>query len=417
MTRACTIANRALAFAAAALLLATASSSLASPAGPDDQGRASVAVEPGVHVATRLNTPRRFHGPIPTLDAVRAMIARPGMATDIETVFQAAGLPHLAGEAVALLRAGTGLREVTVAPGTRLEWMAQRRRGRPELLRTVQWGGKTAFAAYEFLLDDGARGYTFVLPTACANLSLARVGPSPKAAAADAARAEDARRAADAAREAALTRADDERRAAEAKAADARRADEARAAEAKAAGEARRAADEAKRAEEARQAADAAERDRRAKVDVFLAALGGKERRVREVTSGATTTVGGRCAGLVGAKGGVDLRLGASSWRLAPGVGVAVNTRDSDHSSLFGEVELNYWLGDKGFIGTGVGAWDVTHADTRAATWLLHAGREIARSSRDVRLLLAAEGRLFLDETDDIANNYQAWAGLRVVFR
>jgi hypothetical protein len=150
---------------------------------------------------------------------------------------------------------------------------------------------------------------------------------------------------------------------------------------------------------------------------VFLEALGGKERRLREATTGGITVENGRCAALVGGKGGVDLRLGASNWRLAPAVGVAFNTRDSGHTSLFGDVELNYWIGDKGFVGTGVGAWDVTHSDTVTGSWLVHAGRELVRSSGDVRLLAVGEGRLFFDHADDIANNYLVWAGLRLVFR
>jgi hypothetical protein len=240
-------ALRAAAYAAGIVLVA-GSSSVASPSDrPEPQPRSAIAIDAGVRIATRLNTPRRFHGPITSPDAVRAMMAKPGMSNDIEAVFQAAGIPHLAPEAVQVLRDATALRDVTVAVGTRLEWMAQRTRGKPEILRNVQWGGKTAFAAYEFMLDDGARGYTFVLPTACANLSLASVGPSPKAAAAEAARAEAARGAEDA-RRAEEARLAEERRAAELKAADARRAEEARAAEARKAEEARLAADNARRA-------------------------------------------------------------------------------------------------------------------------------------------------------------------------
>lgn len=381
---------------------------------PQLQTRSGITVESGVRIATRLDTPRRFYGPVPTSDALRAMMARSGMASDIQAVFEAAGLGHLGAEAVQTLTAATGLRNVTVPVGTRLEWMALRERGKPDIIRDLRWGGNAAFEAYEFSLDDGNRGYTFVVPTACANLSLMTVGPSPKAAEAarlaELKRAEDAKRAAemDAARKA------EEARKAEAarKAEEARRAEEARKAE-----EAR-VADEARRAEDARQAAEAAERDRRAKVDVFLAALGGKERRLRETETRGVTVENGVCAPLVGGKAGLDLRLGTSGWRLAPGLGFAVNTDETGDSSLFGEVELNYWVpSEKGFIGTGVGAWDLTHSDTLAATWLLHAGVELGRTGDDVRWLVVGEGRLFLDQLDAIENNYQFWAGLRIVFR
>jgi hypothetical protein len=396
------------------------------PAAAQDAGeqRASVVVGgSAVHVATRLNTPFRFYGPLPTAETVRAMAGRPGMSLDLEAVFQEAGIAYLTPQAMQVLSSASpaDLRVVSVPVGRRFEWMAQRRGGRPGLLRQVEWRGDASFQAYEFLLDDGVRGYTFILPQACGNLSLAATGPSPRAAAAEARRAEEARVAEDA------RRADEARRAAEAKAAEeARRADDARrAAEAKAAEEARladeaRRAEDARRAEAERQTADAAERDRRAKVDVFFAALGGKERRVRERTpaAGAVPAVfGGQCAGLVGGKAGPDIRLGRTNWRFVPALGVAVNTRETDDSSVFGEVELNYVIGDKGFIGTGIGAWDVTHGDTRTGSWLLHVGRELGRSANDVRVLLVAEGRLFFDELDAIENNYQAWAGLRLVFR
>jgi len=155
-------------------------------------------------------------------------------------------------------------------------------------------------------------------------------------------------------------------------------------------------------------------------VDVFFDVLGGKERRVRELepaTAATPAVVGGRCAGLAGIKAGPDIRLGTAGWRFAPAAGVAFNVRDTDHTSVFGEAELNYWIGDKGFIGVGVGAWDVTHSDTVTGSGLIHFGRELGRTASDVRFLAVGEGRLFFDGRDDIANNYQAWAGLRVVFR
>jgi len=57
------------------------------------------------------------------------------------------------------------------------------------------------------------------------------------------------------------------------------------------------------------------------------------------------------------------------------------------------------------------------HSDTVAGTWTVQGGRELGRTLNDVRFLFVAEGRLFFDEVDDVRNNYQAWGGLRVVFR
>lgn len=404
-------------------LFAIATWPLAAAAQQGGDQRTSIGVHgAAAHVATRLNTASRFYGPLPTADAVRTMASRPDVVRDLEAVFAEAGIPYLAAQAVQVLRSAqpSDLRLVSVPVGRRFEWMAQRRSGRPGLLRDVEWRGAASFDAYEFMLDDGMHGYTFIVPQACGNLALVTTGASPRAAAVEARRA-DERRAAEAARRAA----DTERAAADAAAEAARRAEEARRAAAIAAEEARRAdearkADDARRAEAQRQAAADAERDRRARVDVIVATFGGKERRVRELTAATGTTaavVGGQCAALAGVKAGPDFRLGRSNWRLVTAAGVAFNFEETDDTSVFGEVELNYHIGDKGVIGTGVGAWDLAHAGTRTGSWLLHAGREIARSAGDVRLMIVGEGRLFFDELDAIENNYQVWAGLRVVFR
>ena len=202
-----------------------------------------------------------------------------------------------------------------------------------------------------------------------------------------------------------------------------------RAAAAKA--EADRRAEEARKAEEAERArlAQEAERARleqerlaRERIDWFVAGFFGKERRVREIETnvsdgrgGFLTTETGQCAPLVGAKVGADIRL-SPEWRMAPAVGVAFNTDESDDTSLFAEVEFNRVF-ERSFVGTGIGVWDFTHSDTVAATWLIHAGREIYRQANENRLFLVAEGRLFLNDIDDTANNYQFWGGLRYVIR
>ena len=99
----------------------------------------------------------------------------------------------------------------------------------------------------------------------------------------------------------------------------------------------------------------------------FVAAYFGKERRVRD------EFLGGRCAPLFGIKGGVGFRL-ADHFELAPAVGLAINTRDGDNTSLFAEVEANYVTSNEAYFGTGLGVWDITHSDTVAPTVLLNFG-------------------------------------------
>jgi hypothetical protein len=444
----------------------------------------------GYRTATRLGGPRRFSRPLRDLAAVKRMAANARMQKDFSAVMDKAGLTHLTAEMLGILQAGDPavMKDTTFPVGGTIDWMALRNGGRPDIITKVRWGGRAPFPAWEFFIDDGTKGYTFVLPKACANLSISSVGKSPKAEAEAARKAEEAR-----------------------KADEARRAEEARLAEE------RRRAEEARKAEEARQAelrrppscaitttasyakgiwtwtvdgagsaADPAaksmtvtftgptgqpvsviqngatvpsltltppftatvttrrlapgtygvkavtSRDNNVaptstceasvviadvdKVDFFVDALFGKERRVREEERGGGLApfVGGFCAPLLGLKAGPDFKVG-SNWRIAPALGFAFNLDESDQSSLFAEVAANYWF-TKAFIGTGVGYWDFTHSDTDTPVWFFNAGRELT-STNTGKLLFVVDGRFFLKEFDDTANNYMFWGGLRYIFR
>ena len=50
-------------------------------------------------------------------------------------------------------------------------------------------------------------------------------------------------------------------------------------------------------------------------------------------------------------------------------------------------------------------------------TLLLNFGVPIWGTVGDDRLYFTGEGRLFLDELDEVDNNYMAWAGLRYTWR
>ena len=140
----------------------------------------------------------------------------------------------------------------------------------------------------------------------------------------------------------------------------------------------------------------------------------GKQRRTLELDE--AISVGAYCDPLFGAKGGVEIEV-APNFVIAPAVGVAVNLDEGDRTSLFGEVELNRKIG-AGFIGTGVGVWDITHSDNVTPHLLIHAGAPLVKTAEGRgRLLFVVEGRLFFDQIDNVENNYQAWAGVRYLFR
>ena len=312
------------------------------------------------------------------------------MHKGVEQLLDVADLGSLKGQVLDILAAGDPavMKDEPFEIGKTMVWMGLRNNGKPDILRNIRWGGKMPFPAWSFDIDDGQTLYHFVLPKPCGNLALASSERSPKAIAAEAAKKVDDTRLAEEAR----------------KAEEARRAEEARKAE----------------AEAARLAAVKAD-----KLDPFFEVAFGKERRVRAITPVPTVAGAlkeyGYCAPLFGAKAGVDVRI-AEGWRMAPSFGVAVITDTSSNSSAFAEVEINRWFGRKGFIGTGIGVWDITHSDTVAPVWLIQGGKLLWKGTPKApgdgsELHFVVTARLFLNKMDDLSNNYQFWAGVRYIIR
>jgi hypothetical protein len=66
-------------------------------------------------------------------------------------------------------------------------------------------------------------------------------------------------------------------------------------------------------------------------------------------------------------------------------------------------------------VGTGIGIWDLFDGDRLTPVWIVNYGYPMKTDSRGNQLFFIAEGRLFLDAPDGIANNYQFWGGIRYV--
>ena len=161
-------------------------------------------------------------------------------------------------------------------------------------------------------------------------------------------------------------------------------------------------------------------------VRVFADVLPGKDRRVRPI-DGRTTLDGSipganaeglfaQCSPLLGLKFGVAKRWD-NDWELAGAVGVALSLVTADNKvrehEFLVDVELNKYVGKHNIlVGTGLSFWDITHSDTFTPAWMVHLGVPL----KTERLYLLGEGRLFLNELDDIGNNYQVWAGVRFRF-
>jgi hypothetical protein len=162
-------------------------------------------------------------------------------------------------------------------------------------------------------------------------------------------------------------------------------------------------------------------------IHFFVDALPGKDRRVRPVDS--RTTVDGssvfanagegdfaQCSPLFGVKFGVAKRWD-NDWELAGAVGVALSLVTQDDKvrehEVFADVEINKYAGKHNIlVGTGLSLWDITHSDTFTPAWMLHLGVPLGTE----RVYLLGEGRLFFKQLDDIENNYQVWAGVRIRF-
>jgi hypothetical protein len=156
------------------------------------------------------------------------------------------------------------------------------------------------------------------------------------------------------------------------------------------------------------------------KIDPFFTAFVGKERRVREhdVETGqpaeddATDTfLSGRCAPLVGGTIGLGFPIADGGAMLFGQGGVAINTRDTENTSLFADVGINKNF-ERGYIGFGVGVWDFTHSDTIDGSLFVQGGFNISE-----KLQFNLEGRLFTSALDEIENNYALFGGIRYFWK
>ncbi|MCC6992754.1 MAG: hypothetical protein IT181_27360 [Acidobacteria bacterium] len=361
------------------------------------------------HDVTRLGGTTRFYrGSLATAAGLRRMSTDPAMGASMRRMLADAGVPGVSDAlltalgrveenyvGVACMEArpepGTVV-ECDVRPGESLEWMVFRPAGgAPAVVRNVRWAGRQPFRAYLVRVADRETSYTFLVPKDCGNLSLLSTqAMAPAASVAEVAAAPAPPPPPPAAIVAPPP--PPEPAAATPPPADARAL-----------------------------AVQAPPPPATRRVRVFADGLFGKERRVRPLDDDALVGTGegeyAQCTPLVGLKVGVARRFD-NNWELAGAVGVALSVvRDDDkvrEHALFVEAEANRWIG-RGFVGGGVGLWDLTRSDTLTPTAMVHVGLPVADQLR-FPIYFLVEGRLFLDNADDIDNNYQFWGGIRVRF-
>ncbi len=141
----------------------------------------------------------------------------------------------------------------------------------------------------------------------------------------------------------------------------------------------------------------------------FGGVYGGKERLVHDSGPGAELVPGARCAGLLGIEAGFQPKLGEKA-EFEAGVGVKINLRDSENTSIFGDLAVNYLLG-AGFFGGGISAWDLTRDNgSRSVALLVQGGFDL---TKDGKWQLVGQARAPFNKMDDLDNNYQIWGGFR----
>jgi hypothetical protein len=337
----------------------------------------------------QLGTAARLTPAVRDVAALRATFGRPSTQRDVAAVLQAAGLSHIEAEVQQAIASGN-VREVTTAPGNMLLWMAMKRGGRtPVILRQVRWDGPKPFPAFEFVVEDGKETFTFVIPQDCGNLSLVSRAPIRTAAVA-------------------APPPPPPPPPPPAPAAIAPPPPPAAAPEPPAAAQAVQPPPPPPAVVE------------RATWGPFVAGFFGKQRRQYGADDPAelgTAALPGFCDPLVGLKVGFEKQLGSSQWVVAPAVGVAYNTGESDRTSLFVDAELNYKFTNGAYVGTGLGLWDFNHGDYMTPNGLVHFGVPLWRGAERNILYFVTEGRVFFDRASDIDSNYQFWGGLRFLFR
>ncbi len=365
------------------------------------------------HNAHRLGGSTSFHQPpLTTVASLKKMAAVKNMADDIRKLLRDAGIPETSDAVVAMLDGGVPsvqgkfcsderpadnvLVDCDFQPGATLEWMAYRPNLRkhdrtPGRIERFRWAGKKPFKAFLFRVTNNRRVYTFVVPKDCGNLSLMSVIESPRD-----------------------TPAPPPPPAAQPAPPPPPQPPPPARVEAPA---------------PAPVVAPPPPPPPVKSLPFFIDVLGGKDRRVRPI-AGTTTNDGtavvanagatdyAQCSPLVGLKIGAAKRF-RNDWELAGAVGVAISLVSDDkkvrESELFADVEANRYLSGGSFVGTGISFWDLTRSDTFTPAWMVHFGVPLGTHPAH-QAYFVGEGRLFFDHIDDISNNYQFWAGVRVRF-
>ncbi|MFI5170720.1 MAG: hypothetical protein ACHQM7_10190, partial [Vicinamibacterales bacterium] len=127
-------------------------------------GAFTISVEAQQHKATRLGNPAtRFAKPLKKPDDLRVLLRAEKLKADVAAVLAEVGW---AGDVADLDRAAasTEITAIQVPSGTRLPFMAARKKGKAYAMRDVLWAGKQPIDAFGFEFSSKCRRYRLVTP-------------------------------------------------------------------------------------------------------------------------------------------------------------------------------------------------------------------------------------------------------------
>jgi hypothetical protein len=128
------------------------------------------------HRATRLGNPAtRFAKPLKQGDDLRVLLRAENMKADVAAILQQVGWKGSL-EDLDRAAATADIQDIEIPPGTRLPYMAARKKGEPVALMDVEWAGNKPFEAYAFEFSSGCQRYRLVTPKACSNFWIESLG-------------------------------------------------------------------------------------------------------------------------------------------------------------------------------------------------------------------------------------------------
>lgn len=139
-------------------------------------GSLALTAEAQQHRAIRLGNPAtRFAKPLKKPDDLRVMLRAEKMKADVAAVLADVGW---AGDVADLDRAAAAadVTAIQVPTGTRLPFMAARKKGKAYAMRDVLWAGKKPIDAFGFEFTSKCVRYRLVTPKACSNFWVEEIG-------------------------------------------------------------------------------------------------------------------------------------------------------------------------------------------------------------------------------------------------